>query len=156
MLCRLFALGLLALSSATFASSEPALVEPTSEAAFSAQRAKIEKQFADGKTYAEIAPGDRQRVQEALQRMGGELDGVASTEQMQTEARTRLFNDQELVNNILTQAAADSRLVCEHHTPTGSRMKVTTCETVAERDRRRQNDQNELQKLQRTVSPLRN
>lgn len=156
MLSRFFALGLLALSGATFASSEPALVEPTSEAAFSAQRATIEKRLADGKTYAEIAPGDRQRVQQALERMGGELEGMASTEQMQTEARTRLFNDQELVNNILTQAAADSRLVCEHHTPTGSRMRVTTCETVAERERRMQNDQNELRKLQRTVSPLRN
>lgn len=156
MLSRFFALGLLALSGAAVASSEPALVEPTSEAAFSAQRATIEKRLADGKTYAEIAPGDRQRVQQALERMGGELEGMASTEQMQTEARTRLFNDQELVNNILTQAAADSRLVCEHHTPTGSRMRVTTCETVAERERRMQNDQNELRKLQRTVSPLRN
>jgi hypothetical protein len=156
MLSRFLPLLLLAFSGAALAGTEPALAVPASEADFGAQRAQIEKKLADGKTYAEIAPGDRQRVTEALQRMSDELAGVANIEQMQTAARTRLFNDQELVNTLLTQAAADSRLVCEHRTPTGSRMKVTTCETVAERERRKQNDQNELQKLQRPVAPLRN
>ena len=88
MLSRFLPLLLLAFSGAALAGTEPALAVPASEADFGAQRAQIEKKLADGKTYAEIAPGDRQRVTEALQRMSDELAGVDSTEQMQTAVRS--------------------------------------------------------------------
>jgi hypothetical protein len=147
----LFAIGLLAICSYAFAASKPEPALAVTEGDFSVQRAEIEKKLADGKTYSEISGGDRARVREALQRMGGELEGVGSIEDLDEPARVRLFNDQEEVNTILTQAASDSRIVCDYTTATGSRMKVSTCQTVAERNRRLENDQNEMRKLQRTT-----
>ncbi len=123
---------------------------------FAAQRAQIEEDLADGKTYAEISSGDRAKVRESLNRISGELEGVASIDSLNEEAKARVFNDQEQINTILTQAEADSRLVCTRTKPTGSNRNVTTCETVAERDRRRELDQDTLQRNQRSQMPLRN
>lgn len=146
---------LLAISSVAFAASKDEAPVAVAEGDFKKQRAKIEKQLNDGKTYAEISAGDLNRVRQALERMGGVMEGVASVDDLDAARRVDLFNDQEVVNTILTQAAADSRLVCERSTPTGSRMPVSKCETVAERNRRKENDQAELDKLQRAPMPLR-
>jgi hypothetical protein len=139
---------------AVVAAKDPTLVA-VAEGDFAKQRATIEKQLADGKTYVEISGGDLTRVRQALERMGGVMEGVASVDDLDPDRRVALFNDQEVVNTILTQAAADSRLICERTRPTGSRMPVSSCQTVAERNRRQENDQGELDKLQRAVMPLR-
>ena len=123
------------------------------EGDFAAQRAEIEADLADGKTYREISASDRTKVRESLNRIEGMLEGVASVDSLNEEAKARLFNDQEQVNNILTSAAADSRLVCERSAPTGSNRKITTCQTVAERDRRRDRDQGNLRDMQRGIMP---
>ncbi|KAA2285469.1 hypothetical protein F0415_05000 [Arenimonas fontis] len=126
------------------------------EGEFSAQRAKIEKDLADGKTYVEIAPEDRARVRQSLERMAATLEGVASVDELSQPQKVALFNEQEVVNTILTQAAEDSRLICERRRETGSHRATTTCETVAERRRRREDDQRRLQTMQRAVMPDRN
>jgi hypothetical protein len=120
---------------------------------FTAQRASIEKGLADGKTYAEISSADRSKVRETLDRMAAMLNGAESPEALTADRKVALYNDQELVNNILTQAAADSMQVCTRETATGSHRKVTTCATVAERARRRQQDQDTLGKSQRAAAP---
>ena len=94
-------------------------------------------------------------MREALDRMGGVMDGVASVDDLDADRRISLFNDQEVVNTILTQAASDSRLICDRRAATGSHMRVSNCQTVAERRRRQENDQGELDKLQRSTMPLR-
>ncbi len=120
---------------------------------FAAQRAGIEKGLADGKTYAEIASTDISKVRDSLNRMGSMLEGGKRPEALPDDLRVALYNDQELVNTILTQAAADSRVVCTREVVTGSHRKVTTCATVAERARRRQQDQDALRKEQRAPQP---
>jgi hypothetical protein len=122
------------------------------EGDFAAQRAQIEADLADGKTYAEISRNDRAKVRESLDRIGATLAGVESIDALNPDAKARVFNDQELVNQILTAAAADSRLICERTAKTGSNRKITTCETVAERNRRRELDQDNLQKMQRGIN----
>src|SRR3546814_19983702 len=49
--------------------------------------------------------------------------------------KLRVFNDQELINNILTSADEDSRLVCRREKKTGTHMASNQCMTVAERQR---------------------
>lgn len=120
---------------------------------FAAQRAAVEKGLADGKTYAEIAPSDVAKVRDSLDRMAATLDGGKLPNALDDDRRVALYNDQELVNGILTQAAADSRVVCSREVATGSHRKVTTCATVAERARRRQQDQDALRKEQRAPQP---
>lgn len=119
---------------------------------FTAQRANIEKGLADGKTYAEISSADRSKVRETLDRMAAVLNGE-SPDALTADRKVALYNDQEVVNTILTRAAADSTQVCTREAATGSHRKVTTCATVAERARRRQQDQDTLGKSQRAAAP---
>ena len=85
-------------------------------------------------------------VREALDRISRELEGVDSVAELAEPAKVTVFNEQERINTILTQAKADSRLVCDHSRPTGSNRKVTKCQTVAERRRRMEADRDHLQR----------
>ena len=124
------------------------------DGSFENQRAKIEADLADGETYAEISRPDQRTVRETLDRMADVLAGVASVDELTDDAKTRLFNDQELVNTILTRAAADSRVVCDRTARTGTRFKTSNCATVAERRRRMEHDRDEMHRIQRGMVPL--
>lgn len=127
-----------------FAAQESQLA--LTEGDFAEQRAEIEEDLADGKTYAEINSRERAEVREALDRISRELEGVDSVAELAEPAKVTVFNEQERINTILTQAKADSRLVCDRSRPTGSHRKVTKCQTVAERRRRMNADQDHLQR----------
>ncbi|MFY2763580.1 hypothetical protein [Arenimonas sp. MALMAid1274] len=126
------------------------------EGSFAEQRSEIEKGLADGKTYAEISQADRAKVRESLERISGRLEGVESVDSLSEPAKVAVFNDQELINTILTQAEADSRMVCTRTARTGSHRKTNECQTVAERRRRQELDQENLQKMQKGRMPLSN
>ena len=144
---------LLVSASAAWANQEQPKVA-LAEGDFAAQRAQIEQDLADGKTYVEISREDRSKVRESLARISGALEGVESIDALSDEAKARVFNDQEQINQILTMAEADSRLVCSSEAKTGSRRKVTTCETVAQRNARREMDQEHMRRNQRGQVPL--
>ncbi len=149
-----FSLLLFAAATASANQEQPQVA--LAEGDFAAQRAQIEQDLADGKTYAEISRGDRARVRESLDHISGALDGIPSVDALPEDVKVRVFNEQEKINTILTQAAAASRLVCDRDTPTGSRMAKTTCQTVAERDRRREADRDHLRKVQNGIGPPNN
>lgn len=148
----LIAFLLAAVPAFAFAAQESQLA--LAEGDFAEQRAEIEEDLADGKTYAEINSRDRAEVREALDRISRELEGVDSVAELAEPAKVNVFNEQERINTILTQARADSRMVCDHSRPTGSHRRVTKCQTVAERARRREADQNHLQRnIQNGIGP---
>lgn len=142
---------LLAASSNVFASQQQVALD---EGNFADQREEIEEDLADGKTYAEISNSDRATVRESLARIGSRLEGVDSIDSLDMETKVEIFNEQEKVNTILTRAAADSRMVCDRDMPTGSRMRKTTCQTVAERNRRAEADRQHLQRVQNGIGPV--
>ncbi|MCX7032492.1 MAG: hypothetical protein NT046_00745 [Arenimonas sp.] len=122
---------------------------------FSGQRTQIEKDLADGDTYVEISSADRGRVKASLERISALLEGGKTPEALSADQKVDLYNNQEIINTILTQAAADSRKVCTREAATGSNRRVTTCTTVAERTRRREKDQEALAQSRRGLVPLR-
>lgn len=140
----------------TIASSAAHAQVVVAERDFSEQRAEIEADLADGRTYAEISPADRARVRESLDRMAGLLEGAGSVDELAQEEKVDLFNHQEQVNTLLTRAAEDSRLVCDHSRATGSHHRTTKCQTVAERRRRMEADQQHLQRMQNGIGPANN
>jgi hypothetical protein len=146
---------LLLSASVAWANQEPQKVA-LAEGDFAAQRAQIEKDLADGETYTEISGGDRARVRESLERLSGMLEGVESVDSLSEDVKARVFNEQEQINQILTAASEDSRVICRREAPTGSNRKTTTCLTQAERRRRMEMDQDHLQRNQRGQMPLRN
>lgn len=108
-------------------------------AAFEAQRAAIIAALGDGETYVEISPEDRDTVLGALSRIASTLGSVpGGVESLPSPSRMQVFNDQELVNTLLTRAREDSRLVCAREKKVGSHRHVNVCRTVADRRRDRE------------------
>ena len=120
-----------------------------SPAHFEAQREAIIEGIR-GKTYRELSDEDRQSVLEALARMEDRLAGVDRIEQLDKRDQTAVFNDQELVNTLLTKAAADSRLVCKRERFVGSNRTTNVCITVGERQRLAEAAQEQMRGLQRS------
>ena len=136
------------------ASDEPGL--DVTATALQQQAAQIREDIALGVKYAEIKSEDRQAVLDALRRMESELAGVDSVEALSERAKVAVFNDQERINTILTQASADSQLVCRREVVTGSHRKQNICLTVAERARLREYNQLQMRAAQTPCKPLEN
>lgn len=111
---------------------------------FENQKRAIETELANGETYSEIASKDRETVNEALRRISGALAGHDGVAGLSDAEKSAVFNDQELINNILTQANADSRLVCVREKKVGSHRTTTQCATVADRRRAAEESQKAL------------
>ena len=144
----------LALSAAPLAFANSAVAVDAGD--FAAQRAQIEKGLADGKTYAEISSADLAQVRESLDRISAMLEGGKAPEALPADKQVDLYNTQEIINTLLTQAAADSRVVCERSKATGSNRYVSTCQTVAQRNARREQDLKVLRENQRVIGPVNN
>jgi len=109
-------------------------------ASFAEQKARIEAALADGKSYAEIDSMQRKEVTGALNRIARLLES-AGADGLNKRQKIRIFNDQELINTILTRAGEDSQLICRRDKPVGSHFATDVCETVAERRRLREASQ---------------
>ena len=93
----------------------------------------IQKQLDDGETYAEIDAADRSNVMQSLARLAAIVNESGGS--LNPQQKTQLLNEQNTINQILSQAAADSRLVCRREAQIGSLRTTTQCKTVAERRR---------------------
>lgn len=113
------------------------------------QFATIRSELGDGKTFSEISLDDRSKVQVALARMERTMNG-RSVEQLNEDERLAVFNDQELVNGVLTKAREDSRMVCRREKTLGSHMPTNQCMTVAERRRQTDVQQRQFMDMRRT------
>lgn len=98
--------------------------------------------------YAEITATDRRTVLELIDRMERQI-GEREVGDLSDEHKARLFNWQDEANMILVGAAEDSRLVCRRQGTVGTRFKTTHCETVAERRRVREANQQQLRDMPR-------
>ena len=116
---------------------------------FEQQKATILQDIKDNTVYSEISHKDANIVRDALNRMSENLEGVADLSEMTVDQRAALYNDQELVNTVLTMAENDSRMVCRRRGRLGSNFKTTTCETVAERRERQETDRLVIDQLLR-------
>lgn len=104
---------------------------------FADTRGDIEDAIRKTDRYSELTLTQREKLQEALDRMEAILAGVESVDALEEAQKTQLFNDQELVNSMLTEAAEDSRLICKREKRVGSHRYTNSCITVAERRRLR-------------------
>jgi len=103
-----------------------------------AYEAAILNQLNNSETYAEITPENRSRALTLVSEIAAIIDRDGPIDAMPPQLRIDVFNRQEEVNQILAQAADDSRLVCRRERPTGSKLPVNKCLTVAERRKERE------------------
>lgn len=137
MKCCAFALLLMA---GAAGATEPASGESlrvASPAEFAASRGLIERAVRESDQYRDLQEQDRLKLFEALDRMEATLAGVTAADQLDPKTRTQLYNDQELINNVLTQARDDSRMICKREKKVGSHRVTNICITAGERRRQR-------------------
>ena len=99
--------------------------------------------------YSEIGLEDKSRVQQALGRIKIKMGDHERVEQVSPQDRTEIFNDQEVINTIMTRAHADSRMVCRRERTTGSNMPTSVCLTVAQRRKAQEDSRQALTDQQR-------
>jgi hypothetical protein len=145
------ALALLAAVAPVSAGDFVAVEDDTS---FATQKQQILADLNEGKRYAEIGREDREKVTNALDRMESVLTRGGSVQALDDREKVSLFNDQELVNTILTSASEDSRIVCERNKKTGSHRAESECKTIAQRRRERESSQDFL-RSRPTIRPVR-
>lgn len=90
----------------------------------------IRSEMRKGGRYEFVQTKERGQVDDALAEMGALFDRYGSIGAMNQDAKIKLFNDQELVNAILTRR--DERIVCKNEAPLGSHIRVTTCHAHAD------------------------
>jgi hypothetical protein len=126
--------------SAPLAAKQPekAIKKADTPEKFEALVAAIHQEMAPGKRYEFLKESDRATVDSILNKMSGMLTSAGSVDAMQPEMKAELMSAQEKVNGILARNA-DDRLVCTHEAPTGSHLPTTSCHTVRELARNREN-----------------
>src|SRR3546814_2693632 len=82
------------------------------EEQFAAQRTQILEELGDGETYSEIKSADLEKVKSALARISATLEQSGGVARLGEEQKVAVFNDKELLKNILTEAGENSRLAC--------------------------------------------
>jgi len=106
---------------------------------FDALRARIVARL-DTDAYAAITPQDKTTVIAALDRIDHHLAKPRASDQDGVD----IFNDQELINQIMTHASAQSRMYCEREMTTGSHLTRVTCMTIAKWMEREQTGQSAM------------
>ena len=109
-----------------------------SPAAFAESRALIERAVRESEQYRDLQEVDRRALFKALDRMERTLAGIRGVDELDDRTRTQLYNDQELINNVLTQARDDSRMICKREKKVGTHRITNICITAGERRRQKQ------------------
>ena len=135
---------LLLLLAAAAGAAEPPKEAPretlrvASPAEFAESRALIEQAVRESDQYRDMQDEDRRQLTKALDRMQATLASIASVQELDDRTRTQLYNDQELINTVLTQVRDDSRMICKREKKVGTHRITNICVTAGERRRQRE------------------
>ncbi|GAB2556838.1 hypothetical protein [Rhodanobacter koreensis] len=135
-------------ASAVCAYKTEVLVKADNKDDFATLVVAVRQQMQPGGRYEFVDARERETVETNLAAMQSLLDKYGTVAQMDMSAKIQLFNDQEVVNAILTRRD-DERLVCESVPPLGSHIPRTSCRTYREIETERRDIQNlKMQMLQ--------
>ncbi len=116
---------------------------------FGEQASKVRSELSGGTKYSEISQEDRATVLSALTRIENSVAEQGSAQALPPDRKVAVYNDQELINTILTKAREESRLICSREKATGSHRSSANCQTVAERRRLRDQGERDMSAMQR-------
>ncbi len=126
---------------------------PLTYAEYAAKKKAIIEDLDDGVRYMEILPSNKKRVLDALERIGALLGDVPSELSLTADAAKQLRDDEVVVNELLSRAESDSRLLCKTSAATGSNMLRRRCQTYAKKLARMNNDQDAMRGFSHRLSP---
>lgn len=90
-----------------------------------------QREMGPGGKYEFVQPKERVQIDKSFDEMTKLFDEYGTVAAMTQDAKVRLFNNQEIVNSILTKRDRD-RVICTNQAPIGSHIPVTTCHTYAQ------------------------
>lgn len=135
-------------ASAVWAYKMEVIVKAQNKSDFTAVMAAVHQQMQAGGRYEFVSHTDRDKLDASFADMQSLFDKYGTVQQMDQPSQVQLFNDQEVVNAILTHND-DKRLVCESVSPIGSHIPRTTCRTYREVEMERRSAQDfQQQRLQ--------
>jgi hypothetical protein len=99
---------------------------------FVAWDALIRADFAKPAHDQNLSPADEGTVKTTLAKMEGIWQKADAGHKLADGDLIELANDQQIVSTILDHAPPDSRIVCERLVPTGTRVALTLCRSIAQ------------------------
>ncbi len=121
---------------------------------FEVYRAAITSQLQTSETYVEITPDQSKRALTLMTEMSAIIARSGSIAALPPLPRVDVFNRQEELNQILARAAEDSRVICRRERPTGSKMPINNCLTLAERRKNREDGKKYLREIMPGEGPI--
>jgi hypothetical protein len=100
--------------------------------------------------YGRLKKGTVVRIEMARDKINDLLEGHESALELKPDDRIALYNAQETITAAI-RADDKNRTVCKRELTTGSRLPTTECMTVAEREARRKNAQENTDKFIRNL-----
>jgi hypothetical protein len=111
--------------------------------AFATVAESVRGEMGEGGKYEFVQKKERVQIDEKLGDMTALFDKYGTVSAMTQDAKVQLFNDQEVVNAILTKRDRD-RVICTNVAPVGSHIPVTKCHTYAQEVEAREGTKNIL------------
>jgi hypothetical protein len=121
---------------------EKALNADTKES-FAVVSENIRNEMQKGGRYEFVEPKERGQIDKSLTEMTALFDQYGSVSAMNQDTKVKLFNDQEVVNSILTKRDRD-RVICTNQAPVGSHIRQTSCHTYAQEVQAHQETQKQM------------
>ncbi|HET7923646.1 MAG TPA: hypothetical protein VFL30_02045 [Rhodanobacteraceae bacterium] len=118
-------------------------VNADTKEAFADVSQSVRREMDHGGKYEFVPPDERAKIDKNFDDMTKLFDQYGTVSAMNQDAKVRLFNDQEVVNSILTKRDRD-RVICQNKAPIGSHIQQTSCHTYAQEVEARQETQKQM------------
>jgi len=107
---------------------------------FQAVADNVRKEMQPGGRYEYVKPKERVTIERSLAEMDTLFAATGGVENMKQDDKVKLFNEQEVVNSILTRRDKD-RVICEDKPKLGSHVRSTNCHTYGQEEEARRGSQ---------------
>lgn len=103
----------------------------------------VRREMDHGGKYEFVPPDERVKIDKSFGEMTALFDQYGTVSAMNQDAKVKLYNNQEIVNSILTKRDRD-RVICESKAPVGSHIRQTSCHTYAQEVQAHQETQKQM------------
>jgi hypothetical protein len=110
---------------------------------FQAVAEDVRREMEPGGRYEYVKPKERDTIERTLVEMDELLTATGGVEHMKQDDKVKLFNDQEVVNSILTRRDKD-RVICEDKPKLGSHVRSTNCHTYGQEEDARRGSKDQM------------
>ncbi len=115
---------------------------------FQAVADDVRKEMEPGGRYEYVKPRERTQIEQSLAEMDALLEANGGVEHMKQDDKVKLFNDQEVVNSILTRRDKD-RVICDNAPKLGSHVRSTGCHTYGQAEDARRGSKDQMDEWSR-------